>query len=413
MSKRRVVVTGLGLVTPLGLNVKDTWSAILEGKSGISTVDSFPVDDLPVRFCGQVKNFDPELYGIEAKESRKMAVFTQFALAATQQALQDSGLKVTESNSHRIGVAVGSGIGGLTTITENYDRLEKGGPRKVSPFFIPTGIINMAAGQISISYGLRGPNIAIVTACTTGTHNIGSAARMIAYGDANVMVAGGTEMATSRLCLTGFAACRALSTRNDEPQKASRPWDKDRDGFVLGEGAGVVILEELEHAKKRGAPIYAELIGYGMSADAYHITAPDETGSGWMLAIGAALKDAGISGDKIDYINAHGTSTPIGDVLEAKVTKMQFGEHAKKLAISSTKSMTGHLLGATGAVEAIFSILAIRDNVVPPTINLDNPEEGCDLNFVPHVAQQRTVNTSLSNSFGFGGTNATVIFSRY
>lgn len=412
LSKQRVVVTGLGLVTPLGLNVADTWNAILAGKSSISQIDHFDASDISARICSRVKNFDSLPYMVE-KEARKKDLFIQYGIAAAAEALQDSGLEINESNTHRVGVAVGSGIGGLPLIEKSHAILLESGPRRISPFFIPGAIINMISGNISIMYGLRGPNIAAVTACTTGTHNIGLAARIIAYGDADVMVAGGAEMATTKLGVAGFAAMRALSTRNDEPEKASRPWDKDRDGFVLGDGAGVLILESYEHAKKRGAKIYGELIGFGMSGDASHITTPDPEGKGAIHSMSGALRDAGINPNEVDYINAHGTSTPAGDELEVIAVKKTFGAHAYKLAMSSTKSMIGHLLGAAGAVEAIFTLLAIRDNVAPPTINLDNPSEGCDLNLVPHHAQEMKIDTVLSNSFGFGGTNGTLIFKRF
>jgi len=411
VSKRRVVVTGLGMVTPLGLNVKDTWEAILAGKSGVGPVELFDVSNFACKFSAVVKNFNPETY-MTSKDARKMDTFIQYGMAAAIQAIGDSGLEVTDQNADRIGVTIGSGIGGLPLIEKTEEIYLQGGPRKISPFFIPGAIINMVSGQVSIRYGMKGPNIAIVTACTTGTHSIGQAARIIAYGDADVMVAGGTEMATTPLGLGGFAACRALSTRNDDPQRASRPWDKDRDGFVLGDGAGVIVLEEYEHAKKRNAPIYAELIGFGMSADAYHMTSPAPEGQGAMMAMQNTLRDANLSPEKVAYINAHATSTPAGDELEALAVKRAFGDHAKKLAVSSTKSMTGHLLGAAGAIEAIFTILAIRDQVAPPTINLENPSEGCDLNFVPHKPQSMKIDYALSNSFGFGGTNGSLLFSK-
>lgn len=411
MTMRRVVVTGMGMVTPLGLTVPETWEAILQGKSGVRRITTFSTKDIGVEISASVQNFDPNRY-MNPKDSRRTDVFVQYAFAAAKEAIEDAGLVVTDENADRIGIAIGSGIGGLPTIEKNQQILDQQGPRKISPFFIPSAIINMSAGFISIRYGIKGPSIAIVTACTTGAHNIGDAARMIKYGDADVMVAGGTEMATCPLGLAGFAAARALSTRNDEPEKASRPWDRDRDGFILGDGAGIVILEEYEHAKKRGAKIYAELAGFGMSSDAYHMTAPDETGTGFMRAMQNTLKDANLTPDKIDYINAHGTSTPIGDRVEALAIKRTFGDFAPKIPISSTKSMTGHLLGAAGAVEAIFSILAIRDNIAPPTINLDNPDVDGGLNFVPHKAQPRKIDIALSNSFGFGGTNGSLIFRR-
>lgn len=412
MSKRRIVVTGLGMVSSLGLTVKDTWQGILAGKSGIRPISSFDTSAFACNFAGGVHNFNVENY-ISIKDAKKMDVFIQYAMAAAIEAMRDAGLEVTEQNAERIGTAVGSGIGGLSMIEKTHQAYTDGGPRKISPFFIPGAIINMAAGQISIRFGLKGPNISIVTACTTGTHNIGQAARMIAYGDADVMIAGGTEMAETPLCLGGFASSRALSTRNDAPEKASRPFDKDRDGFVLGEGAGILVLEEYEHAKKRGANIYAELIGFGMSADAYHMTSPAPEGEGAMRAMKNTLLDAGINPEQVDYVNAHATSTPAGDELEAQAIKHALGEHAKKVAISSTKSMIGHLLGAAGAVEAIFSVLAIRDNIAPPTINLDNPSESCaDLDLVPHQARQMKIDYALSNSFGFGGTNGSLLFKR-
>ncbi|ASQ45820.1 beta-ketoacyl-ACP synthase II [Legionella clemsonensis] len=411
MIKRRVVVTGLGMLTPVGLNAEQTWRNILAGKSGVGMVEGFDTTDYPTKIWAKVKNFNIEDY-VPLKEARKMDVFTQYGIVAAEEALADSGLVIDEQLSLRAGVAVGAGIGGIETITNNQDKLVAGGPRKVSPFFIPAGIINMVAGQISIKHQLKGPNISVVTACTTGTHNIGLAGRMIAYGDADVMVCGGAEMTTTPLCLAGFSAVRSLSKRNDEPEKASRPWDKDRDGFVMGEGAGILILEEYEHAKARDAKIYAELVGFGMSGDAYHITAPDEDADGATRAMEAAVKDSHIDVSEIDYINAHGTSTYLNDLNETKAVKRLFKDHAYKLAISSTKSMTGHLLGAAGAVEAIFSVLAIKDQIAPPTINLDNPDEGCDLNYVPHRPQEMRINYALSNSLGFGGTNGSLIFKR-
>ncbi|KTC92912.1 MULTISPECIES: beta-ketoacyl-ACP synthase II [Legionella] len=411
MIKRRVVVTGMGMITPVGLNVEQTWQNILAGKSGVGMVEDFDTADYSTKIWAKVKNFNIENH-VPLKEARKMDLFTQYGIAAADEAIADSGLVMDEKLSCRTGVAVGAGIGGILTITNNQDKLVAGGPRKVSPFFIPAGIINMVAGQISIKHRLKGPNVSVVTACTTGTHNIGLAGRMIAYGDADVMVCGGAEMTTTPLCLAGFSAVRSLSKRNDEPEKASRPWDKDRDGFVMGEGAGILILEEYEHAKARGATIYAELVGFGMSGDAYHITAPDEDADGASRAIAAAIEDAGIEPSQVDYINAHGTSTYLNDMNETKAVKRVFKEHAYDLAISSTKSMTGHLLGAAGAVEAIFSILAIKDQIAPPTINLDNPDEGCDLNYVAHEPQKRKIDYVLSNSLGFGGTNGSLLFKR-
>lgn len=411
MTRRRVVITGLGMVSPLGLNVADTWSNIIAGKSGVGLITAFDATDYASKIVAAVKDFDVSLY-MDSKTARRNDLFIQFGVAAATQALEDSGLTVNDSNADRIGVLIGSGIGGLPEIERTHDVVIASGPRKISPFFIPSVIINMVAGIISIKFGLRGPNFSIVSACTSANHNIGTAARMITYGDADVFLAGGTEMATTTLGVGGFSALRALSVRNDEPEKASRPWDRDRDGFVLGEGAGVLVLEEYEHAKARGAHIYAELAGFGMSADAFHITAPDDEGKGFVKAMMNTLRDAGMNPEDIDYINAHGTSTPTGDVLEATSVKQTFGDHANKLAVSSTKSMTGHLLGAAGAVESIFSVLAIRDQVCPPTINLDNPDVGCDLNFVPHTAQERKINAVLSNSFGFGGTNGSIIFKK-
>ena len=411
MSKRRVVITGMGMVSPVGLNVKESWQSILAGRCGIRKIDEFDTTDFATKIWAKVKGFNIEDY-VPLKDARKMDLFTQYGVAAAEEAIRDSGLVIDETLSLRAGVAVGSGIGGIDTIISNYDKLLNGGPRRVSPFFIPAGIINMVAGQISIKHGLKGPNISVVTACTSGTHNIGLAARMIAYGDADVMVCGGAEMTNTPLCLAGFSAVKALSKRNDQPEKASRPWDKDRDGFVMGEGAGVLVLESYEHAKARGATIHAELVGFGMSGDAYHITAPDEDADGASRSMLAAIHDAGIEPRNIDYINAHGTSTYLNDLNETIAVKRVFGEYAYQLAMSSTKSMTGHLIGAAGAVEAIFSVLAIRDQIAPPTINLDNPDEQCDLNYVPHTAQSRKIEYVLSNSLGFGGTNGSLLFKR-
>lgn len=411
MSKRRVVVTGMGMLTPVGLNVEESWRNILAGVSGVGPVEGFDTTDYPTKIWAKVKNLNIEDH-LPVKDARKMDLFTQYGMVAADEALADANLKIDEKTSLRAGVAVGAGIGGIQTITNNQEKLLEGGPRRVSPFFIPAGIINMVAGQISIKHNLKGPNISVVTACTTGTHNIGLAGRMIAYGDADVMVCGGSEMTCTPLCLAGFSAVRSLSKRNDEPEKASRPFDKDRDGFVMGEGAGILVLEEYEHAKARGAKIYAELIGFGMSGDAYHITAPDEDADGASRAMLEAIKDAGIASDKIDYINAHGTSTSLNDKNETVAIKRVFKDHAYKLAVSSTKSMTGHLLGAAGSVEAIFSILAIRDQIAPPTANLDNPDEGFDLNYVPHKPQKKDITYVLSNSLGFGGTNGSLIFKK-
>jgi len=411
MSRRRVVVTGMGLVTPLGNSLDTSWKGILAGQSGVAPIDNFDATAFSTHFGAQVKDFNVEDY-MSVKDARKMDTFIQYGMAAAIQAIDDSGLECTEQNADRIGSAIGSGIGGLPMIEKNHDALNKGGPRKISPFFVPGSIINMISGNLAIRYGYKGPNIAITTACTTGTHNIGYSARTIAYGDADVMVCGGAECASTPLGLGGFAAARALSTRNDDPLAASRPWDKDRDGFVLGDGAGVMVLEEYEHAKARGAKIYAELTGFGMSDDAYHMTLPPADGSGAAAAMRNAIKDSGLNSDQIDYINAHGTSTPAGDVAESKAVESVLGTASSRVAVSSTKSMIGHLLGAAGAVEAVFSVLAIRDQVAPPTINLDNPDEGCVLDYVPHEARQMTINHSLSNSFGFGGTNGSLVFSK-
>jgi 3-oxoacyl-[acyl-carrier-protein] synthase II len=408
---RRVVVTGLGMLTPLGADVASSWQGLVAGKSGIRSIEHFDTSQFPTRFAGIVPEFNLEEY-LSVKDARKMDVFIQHGMVAAIQAIRDSGIEVTEQNAGRIGVAIGSGIGGLTGIEENHRKLLEGGPRKVSPFFVPGSIINMLAGNLSILYGFRGPNVAIVTACTSGTHNIGFAAQQIQLGTADVMIAGGAEKASCELGMAGFSAARALSTRNEDPQAASRPWDRDRDGFVLADGAGILVLEEYEHARARGAHIHAELIGFGMSGDAFHMTAPPEDGSGAAMSMRNALLSAGIAAEQVGYINAHGTSTKAGDLAEAMAVKSVFGDHARALAISSTKSMIGHLLGAAGAVEAIISILALRDQVAPPTINLDNPDEGCDLDFVAHQAQSRKLDVVLSNSFGFGGTNGSLLFRR-
>jgi len=412
LSKRRVVVTGLGAVTPVGLNVTDSWNSVLAGRSGIGPIEHFDVSDFSTRFGGSVKGFEIGQY-IPEKEAKKMDVFIHYGLAAGSQAFEDAGIEVSEANAERIGVVIGAGIGGITGIENGHNAYLKGGPRKISPFFVPSNIINMISGNLSIKYGLKGPNFAIVTACATGTHCIGDAARLIQHGDADVMVAGGAEMATSPTSLGGFASARALSRRNDDPQRASRPWDRDRDGFVLSDGAGVVVLEELEHARKRGARIYAEVIGYALSADAYHMTQPPETGEGAARCMRLALRDAGLNAEQVDYINAHGTSTPAGDLAETRAIKAVFGDAAYRTAISSTKSMTGHLLGAAGGIEAIFSVLALRDQAIPPTINLDHPDPECDLDYVPNTARQAKLDVVMSNSFGFGGTNGTLIFQRY
>ncbi len=408
--KKRVVVTGLGIVSPVGNDVSSAWKYLCEGRSGVAAITSFDTSLFPTKIAAQVRGFNP-LLSLSDKEVRRTDLFVQYAVEAARQAMLDSGLSVTEELSPRIGVAIGSGIGGLPGIQENSFSLEHGGPRKISPFFIPGSIINMAPGLVSMKHHLMGPNISIVTACTTGAHNIGHAARIISYGDAEVMLAGGAEMSTIPLGIGGFNAIKALSTRNDQPEKACRPWDKERDGFVLGEGAGVLILEEFEFAKRRGARIYAELSGFGMSGDAYHMTAPCPDGAGFVISMKNALQDARISPEQVDYINAHATST-MADVIETLAVKRTFGDHAYKLCVSSTKSMTGHLLGAAGAVEAIFSILAIQDQIAPPTINLENPDEDCDLDFVANTAQSRKIDVALSNSFGFGGTNGTLIFRR-
>lgn len=411
MSKRRVVITGLGLLTPVGNTVDESWKNIIAGKSGIARITAFDASQFSAQISGSVKDFDATLY-FAKKDVKKMDIFIHYGLAAGMQALDDSGVEVTEESAHRIGVAIGSGIGGLPTIEKNRDAFVAGGPRKISPFFVPSSIINMVSGNLSIMRGLKGPNIAIVSACTTGAHNIGDAARMISYGDADVMVAGGAEMATSALGIGGFAAARALSTRNDDPEAASRPWDRDRDGFVLGDGAGVVVLEEYEMAKKRGANIYCELVGYGMSGDAHHMTSPPMGGEGAARCMKNAMNDAGLNVEDIDYINAHGTSTPAGDLAETMAVKLAMGDHAYKLVVSSTKSMTGHLLGAAGGIEAIFSILALRDQVAPPTINLDNQDPECDLDYVANTAREMKLDVTMSNSFGFGGTNGTCIFKK-
>jgi len=417
---RRVVVTGLGMVTPLGCGVEATWRRLIDGQSGITAIQSFDVSDLPAKIAGMVPRGETSsgLFNaddwVPPKDQRKMDEFIVYALAAAAQAVEDAGWKPEDKeNRERTGVMIGSGIGGLPGIMECAITLHEKGPRRVSPFFIPSALINLASGHTSIKFGFSGPNHAVVTACSTGAHAIGDAARIIMWDDADVMVCGGAEAAVCRLGIAGFAASRALSTKyNDDPPRASRPWDEGRDGFVMGEGAGILVLEELEHAKKRGAKIYAEVIGYGMSGDAYHITAPAEDGNGAFRSMRNAVKRAGIPFDQIDYINAHGTSTPLGDEIELGAVKRLFGDHAYKLSMSSTKSAIGHLLGAAGSVEAIFSILAIRDGVVPPTLNLDKPSPGCDIDLVPHRAKERPVRYALSNSFGFGGTNASLVFAR-
>lgn len=411
MSKRRVVITGLGIVSPVGIGVSEAWKAIVEGRSGITRITRFDAAPFASQVAGEVRDFDVSKY-LSPKEARRMDLFIHYGMAAAIEAVQDSGIQVTETNAERIGVNIGSGIGGLPIIESTHTDLVAGGPRKISPFFIPAVIINMVAGNLSIMYGFKGPNLAMVTACTTATHCIGDSARLIEYGDADVMVAGGSESTVSPLGVGGFAAARALSTRNDDPAAASRPWDRDRDGFVLGEGAGVLVLEELEHARVRGAKIYAELTGFGMSADAHHMTAPCGDGEGASRCMRNALRNAGLNVDQVDYINAHGTSTPLGDIAETVAIKRCFGEHARQVAISSTKSMTGHLLGAAGGVEAVFSALALHYQVAPPTINLFNADPECDLDYVPNQAREMKIGVALSNSFGFGGTNGTLVFSR-
>ncbi|MDE1957958.1 MAG: beta-ketoacyl-ACP synthase II [Xanthomonadaceae bacterium] len=411
MSKRRIVVTGLGIISPVGNDVASAWASIIGGRSGIGALTHFDAAAYPTRIAGEVHGFDPAQY-VPPKDVKKMDPFIHYGIAAGMQALRDSGLVVGADNAERIGVAVGAGIGGIATIERTSLTLHEGGPRKISPFFVPSSIINMISGNLSIMLGLKGPNIACVTACTTATHNIGLAMRTIQYGDADVMLAGGAEYATTGVAMGGFCSARAMSTRNDEPQRASRPWDRDRDGFVLSDGAGVLLLEEYEHARRRGARIYCELVGFGMSGDAHHITAPSENGEGAARCMGNAIRDAGINPQQVQYINAHGTSTQLGDRGEVDAAKTVFGDHARRLMMSSTKSMTGHLLGAAGGVEAIFTALAIHDGVIPPTINLDVPGEGCDLDFVPHTARQARIDIALSNSFGFGGTNGTLVFRR-
>jgi 3-oxoacyl-[acyl-carrier-protein] synthase II len=411
LSRRRVVITGLGIVSPVGNNITDAWANILAGVSGISKISRFDASRLSCQIAGEVKGFDLALY-LERKEARHMDTFIHYGMAAGIQALQDCGIQVTPENAERIGVNIGSGMGGLPMIEETHKELLAAGPRKISPFFIPSTIINMISGNLSIKYGLKGPNLAMVTACTTATHCIGESGRLIEYGDCDVMVAGGSEAVVTELAMGGFAQARALSHRNDDPTTASRPWDRDRDGFVLGEGAGVLVLEEYEHAKARGARIYAELAGYGMSGDAFHMTAPREDGEGAARCMNSALRNAGLNADQVDYINAHGTSTPLGDLAETTAVKRSLGAHAKKVAVSSTKSMTGHLLGAAGGVEAVFAALAVHHQVAPPTTNIFNQDPQCDLDYVPNTARQMKINVALSNSFGFGGTNGTLVFGR-
>ena len=411
MKGNKVVVTGLGAVTPLGLDVATSWQGICAGASGAANIDQFDASAFTTRFSASVKSFSVEGY-LEPRDARRMDPFIQYGMVAGIQAFRDSGFEVTDQNAHRIGCAIGSGIGGIGSIEDTAMLVEQKGPKRVSPFFVPGAIINMIAGNLSILYNLQGPNLAVVTACTTGTHNIGLGARLIAAGDVDAMLVGGAEMATTPVGIGGFAAARALSTRNDDPERASRPWDADRDGFVLGDGAGILLLESYDSAKARGAHIYCELTGFGMSGDAYHMTSPPEDGRGAAAAMQQALNDAELEPADIGYVNAHGTSTAAGDLAETLAIKAVFGGHASELAVSSTKSMIGHLLGAAGSVEAILTILALRDGVAPPTINLDNPSPGCDLNYVPHHAQERVMRHALSNSFGFGGTNGSLIFSQ-
>ena len=411
MSKRRVVITGMGIVSPVGNSVEESWSNILAGKSGINSLTNLETEGQAVKFGGSIKNFEITDY-LKPKDAKKMDTFIHYGMAAGIQAIEDSGIEVTEENAERIGVAIGAGIGGLGTIERTADLFREKGAKRISPFFVPSSIINMISGNLSIKYGLKGPNFAIVTACTTGTHNIGDASRLIEYGDADVMVAGGAEMSTTNCGLGGFAAARALSTRNDDPATASRPWDKDRDGFVLGDGAGVVVLEEFEHAKARGAKIYAEVLGYGMSGDAYHMTLPSKGGEGAARCMKNAMRNAGVNADQVDYINAHGTSTPAGDQAETDAAKLALGDHAYNIVMSSTKSMTGHLLGAAGGIEAIFTALALRDQIAPPTINIINQDPNCDLDYCANKAREMKMDYAISNSFGFGGTNGTILLSK-
>lgn len=411
MSRRKVAITGLGIVSPVGIGVPETWQNIVAGKPGITRITRFDASGFAALIAGEVKGFNPENY-LSPKDARRMDTFIHYGMAAGIEAIKDSGIEIMPQNAERIGVNIGSGIGGLPIIEETHNTYLKGGPRKISPFFIPMTIINMISGNLSIMYGLKGPNLAIVTACTTGTHCIGDSARLIEYGDADIMIAGGAESTITSLAIGGFCAARALSTRNDDPATASRPWDLGRDGFVLGEGAGVLVLEEMEQAKKRGARIYAELTGFGMSADAHHMTAPCEDGEGAARSMNSALRNAKINPDQVNYINAHGTSTPLGDIAETIAVKRCFGDHAKKMAVSSTKSMTGHLLGAAGGVEAVFSALSIHNQIAPPTINIFEQDPQCDLDCVPNTARDMKIEVALSNSFGFGGTNGTLIFSK-
>ena len=411
MSQRRVVVTGMGMISPLGNDMASSWDGIINGRSGLGPITSFDVSQFTTRIAGEIRNFDPTAF-MTAKDVKKMDAFIHYGIAASLMAMDDSGLEVTEANAERIGALVGAGIGGILGIEEQTAKYLEGGPRKISPFYIPSTIINMLPGQLSIMKGIKGPNFSAVSACATSNHSIGMAMRMIQYGDADVMVAGGAERGSSPTSVGGFCSMKAMSTRNDDPAAASRPWDKDRDGFVLGDGAGILVLEEYEHAKARGARIYAELAGFGASSDAYHMTAPSENGEGPARCMKSAMKDAGVNAEQVEYLNAHGTSTPLGDLAETLAMKRALGDHAYKTMVSSTKSMTGHLLGAAGGVEAIFSVLAIHNGIIPPTINLDNPGEGCDLDYVPNVAREKNIDVAMSNGFGFGGTNGTLVFKR-
>ena len=411
MSKRRVVISGIGIHSPVGLGLEDNWQNIVAGNSGISSIDNFDTTGMPASIAGQILDFDPENW-IDKKSCRKMDRFIQLGMAAGLDAMADAGLEITDDNAHRVGVHIGAGIGGLTTIEIQTNIFFERGPRRISPFYIPSSIINMISGNLSIALGAKGPNLAIVTACATGTHSIGDAARLIEYGDADVMLAGGAEGSITRTAMAGFGNAKTLSTRNDDPQAASRPWDMDRDGFVMGEGAAVMVLEEYEHARKRGAQIYAELAGFGLSGDAYHMTSPVPDGEGAARCMENAMRNAGVNPQQVDYINAHGTSTPLGDVAETKAIKLALGDHASAVAVSSTKSMTGHLLGAAGAIEAVYAALAIKYQIAPPTINLENPDPECDLDYVPGVARDMKIDVAMSNSFGFGGTNGTLIMKR-
>ena len=411
MSQRRVVVTGMGMISPLGNDMASSWDGIINGRSGLGPITSFDVSQFTTRIAGEIRNFDPSAF-MTAKDVKKMDAFIHYGIAASLMAMDDSGLEVTDENAERIGALIGAGIGGILGIEEQTAKYLEGGPRKISPFYIPSTIINMLPGQLSIMKGIKGPNFSAVSACATSNHSIGMAMRMIQYGDADVMVAGGAERGSSPTSVGGFCSMKAMSTRNDDPAAASRPWDKDRDGFVLGDGAGILVLEEYEHARARGARIYAELAGFGASSDAYHMTAPSENGEGPARCMKSAMKDAGVNAEQVEYLNAHGTSTPLGDLAETLAMKRALGDHAYKTMVSSTKSMTGHLLGAAGGVEAIFSVLAIHNGIIPPTINLDNPGEGCDLDYVPNVAREKKIDVAMSNGFGFGGTNGTLVFKR-